>query len=261
MYDLNFNDIKEIIYEVKKAYKESKNINDKNIKNKELNDIVTDVDLFMEKRIVSFIKEKWPQHSIYSEEIGNDEKNSEYQWLIDPIDGTINFASGLPLFATSIALRYNRNTILGIIFDWSTNDVYYTIKGKGAFCNGKPIYVSKNSLLKNSIISFCLTSHYNQEHIKQVLNVEEKLADKVRGLRLIVSAAIELAWCASGKLDGCLNVKPSIGLSSAAGKLLVQEAGGKVTNLLGNERNEIDTMLVTNGLIHNEIVSVLNDKN
>ena len=80
MYDLNFNDIKEIIYEVKKAYKESKNINDKNIKNKELNDIVTDVDLFMEKRIVSFIKEKWPQHSIYSEEIGNDEKNSEYQY-------------------------------------------------------------------------------------------------------------------------------------------------------------------------------------
>ena len=118
--------------------------------------------------------------------------------------------------------------------------------------------MSDNELLKDSIVSFCLTSHYNQEHIKSILNVEEKLADKVRGLRLIVSAAIELAWCASGKIDGCLNVKPSIGLSSAAGKLLVQEAGGKVTNLLGNERNEIDTMLVTNGLIHDEIVKALN---
>lgn len=76
---------------------------------------------------------------------------------------------------------------------------------------------------------------------------------------MIVSAAIELAWCTSGKIEGCLNVKPSIGLSSAAGKLLVQEAGGRVTNLSGDERNEIDTMLVTNGIIHNEIVKVLNN--
>ena len=259
MNELNFNIVDEIIEAVKNAFEESKNIKEKNIKNKELNDIVTDIDLFMEKRIVSFIKERFPAHSIYSEEVYNDEKDSEYQWLIDPIDGTINFAVGLPLFATSIALRKNKETILGIIFDWSANDVYYTIKGKGAFCEGKQIHVSNNRLLKDSVISFCLTSHYNQEHIKQVLNVEENLADKVRGLRLIVSAAIELAWCASGKLEGCLNVKPSIGLSSAAGKLLVQEAGGKVTNLLGNERNEIDTMLVTNGLIHEEIVTVLND--
>lgn len=260
MNNFSYNDINEIIDVVKTVYQESNSIKDKNIKNKELNDIVTDVDLYMEKRIVSFINEKFPQHSIYSEEIGNNEKNSEYQWLIDPIDGTINFASGLPLFATSIALRHNKDTILGIIFDWSRNDVYYTIKGKGAFCNGKQIHVSKNIFLKNSIISFCLTSHYNKKHIKKVLDIEEKLADKVRGLRLIVSAAIELAWCASGKIDGCLNIKPSIGLSSAAGKLLVQEAGGKVTNLLGDERDEIDTMLVTNRLIHDEIVTILNDK-
>ena len=104
-----------------------------------------------------------------------------------------------------------------------------------------------------------MTSHYNKEHIKCVLDVEKKLADKVRGLRLIVSGAIELAWCASGKIDGCLNIKPSIGLSSAAGKLLVQEAGGTVTNVLGNERDEIDTMLVTNGLIHKELVDTLNN--
>lgn len=258
MNSINIDIVNEIIEVVKKAYEESKNIKNKNIKNKELNDIVTDVDLLMEEKIVSFIKEKFPEHSIYSEEVGNDNKHNEYQWLIDPIDGTINFAAGLPLFATSIALRKNKDTVLGIIFDWSANDIYYTIKGHGAFCNDELIHVSDNELLKDSIVSFCLTSHYNQEHIKSVLNVEEKLADKVRGLRLIVSAAIELAWCASGKIDGCINVKPSIGLSSAAGKLLVQEAGGKVTNLSGNERNEIDTMLVTNGLIHDEIVKALN---
>ena len=89
--------------------------------------------------------------------------------------------------------------------------------------------------------------------------MEEKLASKVRGLRLVVSGAIELCWCASGKIDGVINVKPSVGLSSAAGKLFVKEAGGKVTNLKGNRRNKIDTLLVNNGKIHNELVEILNN--
>ena len=117
--------------------------------------------------------------------------------------------------------------------------------------------VSNNDKLNNSILSFCLTSHYNNEHIKEVLNVEEKMASKVRGLRLVVSGAIELCWCASGKIDGVINVKPSMGLSSAAGKLFVKEAGGKVTNLQGNEREKVDTLLVTNGKVHDEIVEIL----
>lgn len=96
--------------------------------------------------------------------------------------------------------------------------------------------------------------------IKDVIDVEEKLVPNVRGLRLIVSAALELAWCASGKIDGVLNVKPSIGLSSAAGKLLVQEAGGKVTNLKGMKRQNIDTLLVTNGRIHIQVVEMIKGK-
>lgn len=255
--ELDFNLIEKIIELVEKLYDEAKEIKNKNIKSKELNDIVTDIDIFMENKICEAIKKWFPTHSIYAEESGNIEKESEYEWLIDPIDGTINFASDIPLFATSIALRKNKETIMGIIFDWSQNDVYYGIKDKGAFCNGKSIHVSKCNKLNNSIISFCLTSHYNEKHIKDVLYIEEKLASKVRGLRLIVSAAIELAWCASGKIEGCLNVKPSIGLSSAAGKLLVQEAGGRVTNLNGDLRENIDTMLVTNGKIHEEIVSAI----
>lgn len=256
--EINADLIDNLIEVVKNAYKESKNIKNKNIQNKELNDIVTDIDIYIEREIISFINKNFPNHSIYSEEIGENDKKSEYQWFIDPIDGTINFASNIPLFATSIALRKNGDTILGIIFDWSRNDIYYCIKGQGAFCNNELIHVSNTSTLKNSIISFCLTSHYNNDHIKKVLNVEEKLAPKVRGLRLIVSAAIELAWCASGKIDGCLNVKPSIGLGSAAGKLLVQEAGGIVTNLNGEKRKNIDTMLVSNGQIHDEILSSIN---
>lgn len=256
--DINFDFIEKLKERVLKIYEESKQIKEISIKNKERNDIVTDIDIFMEEKIVEMIKEWFPEHTIYSEECGEMSKKSEYEWLIDPIDGTINFAAGLPLFSTSIALKKNNETIFGIIFDYNQNDVYYAIKGKGSFCNKKQLSVSNNEKLSDSIISFCLTSHYSDKHIKDVLEVEEKLASKVRGLRLIVSSALELCWCASGKIDGVLNVKPSVGLSSAAGKLLVKEAGGKITNLLGNEREKVDTMLVTNGKIHNEILKVLN---
>jgi myo-inositol-1(or 4)-monophosphatase len=230
---------------------------DKNIKNKELNDIVTDVDIYMETKIIQQIKEWFPEHSIYSEERGEIIGNSNYVWFIDPIDGTINFAAGIPLFSTSVALKENDETIFGLVIDYNQNDVYYAFKGKGAFCNNERLRVSNNEKLSNSILSFCLTSHYNDKHIKDILKVEECLAPKVRGLRLVVSGAIELCWCASGKIDGVINVKPSIGLSSAAGKLFVKESGGKITNLNGNERNKIDTLLVTNGKIHDEVVETI----
>lgn len=250
------NELKEVIL---KSYNEALKL-DKNIRNKELNDIVTDVDIYMETKIIEKIKELFPDHAIYSEERGAISGESEYVWFIDPIDGTINFAAGLPLFSTSVALKQNDETIFGLVIDYNQDDVYYAFKGQGAYCNNEKLKVSNNDTLNNSILSFCLTSHYNNEHINDVLEVERKLASKVRGLRLVVSGAIELCWCASGKIDGVINVKPSIGLSSAAGKLFVEESGGKITNLKGEKREKIDTLLVTNGKIHNELVEILERK-
>lgn len=255
--NLDYNLVNELKETILKSYNEALKL-DKNVRNKELNDIVTDVDIYMETKIIEKIKEIFPEHSIYSEEKGEIIGESEYTWFIDPIDGTINFAAGIPLFSTSIALKKNDETIFGLVIDYNQNDVYYAFKGQGAYCNDRRLKVSNTDKLNNSILSFCLTSHYSNEHIKDVLSVEEKLASKVRGLRLIVSGAIELCWCASGKIDGVINVKPSVGLSSAAGKLFVEEAGGKITNLVGDRRKKIDTMLVTNGKIHNELVEILN---
>ena len=257
--NLDYNLVNELKETILTSYDEALKL-DKNVRNKELNDIVTDVDIYMESKIIEKIKEIFPENSIYSEEKGELIGESEYTWFIDPIDGTINFAAGIPLFSTSIALKKNDETIFGLVIDYNQNDVYYAFKGQGAYCNDKQLKVSTTDKLNNSILSFCLTSHYSNEHIKDVLYVEEKLASKVRGLRLIVSGAIELCWCASGKIDGVINVKPSIGLSSAAGKLFVEEAGGKITNLVGDKRERIDTMLVTNGKIHNELVDILNKK-
>ena len=258
--NVDFELAKELKKLILKTYEEALKL-DKNVRNKELNDIVTDVDIYMETKIINKIREWFPEHAIYSEERGEISGDSEYVWYIDPIDGTINFAAGIPLFSTSIALKKNDETIFGLVIDYNQNDTYYSFKGEGAYCNEEKINVSNNNELSNSILSFCLTSHYNQEHIKEVLNVEEKLASKVRGLRLVVSGAIELCWCASGRIDGVINVKPSIGLSSAAGKLFVEEAGGKITNLSGKERSKIDTLLVTNGKIHDEIVEILGYSN
>lgn len=255
--NLDYNLVNELKETILKSYNEALKL-DKNVRNKELNDIVTDVDIYIESKIIEKIKEIFPEQSIYSEEKGEIIGESEYTWFIDPIDGTINFAAGIPLFSTSIALKKNDETIFGLVIDYNQNDVYYAFKGQGAYCNDKRLKVSNTDKLNNSILSFCLTSHYSNEHIKDVLFVEEKLASKVRGLRLIVSGAIELCWCASGKIDGVINVKPSVGLSSAAGKLFVEEAGGKITNLVGDKREKIDTMLVTNGKIHNELVEILN---
>ena len=254
--DIDFKLVEELKNVILTSYNEAIKL-DKNVKNKELNDIVTDVDIYMETKIIEKIKELFPEHAIYSEERGEIIGNNDYVWFIDPIDGTINFAAGIPLFSTSVALKKNNETIFGLVVDYNQNDVYYAFEGKGAFCNNERLKVSSNEKLSNSILSFCLTSHYNDKHIKDILRVEESLASKVRGLRLVVSGAIELCWCASGKIDGVINVKPSIGLSSAAGKLFVKEAGGKITNLKGNERDKIDTLLVTNGKIHDEVVFAL----
>lgn len=255
--DIDINLVKELKSIIVQAYEEALKLNN-HVMKKELNDIVTDVDIYMESKIINKIKEWFPEHSIYSEEKGKIIGNNEYVWFIDPIDGTINFASKIPLFTTSIALKKNDKTIFGFVYDYSQKDVYYAFLGKGAYCNEERLKVSSTSKLEDSILSFCLTSHYNDEHIKKVIELEEKLASKVRGLRLIVSGALELCWCASGKIDGMFNVKPSIGLSSAAGKLFVHEAGGKITNLKGNQRDKIDTLLVTNGKIHDDLVKLIN---
>ena len=254
--EIDFNLVNEFKETILKSYNEALNL-DKNVRNKELNDIVTYVDIYMETKIIEKIQELFPEHSIYAEEKGEILEKSEYVWYIDPIDGTINFANGIPLYSTSIALKKNNETIFGFIYDYSSEKCYYAIKGKGAYCNQEKLSVSNNNNLSDSIISFCLTSHYNLDRVNEVLEIEKCLAPRVRGLRLFVSSAIELAWCAEGKIDGCINIKKSQRISSSAGILLIEEAGGKVTNIQGNTRQKVDTMLATNGLIHSKVVNAL----
>jgi len=135
--------------------------------------------------------------------------------------------------------------------------IYYAIKGEGAYCGTMKLRVSQRSRLDESIVSICLTSSYNAEYSGKVLDLIQKLQPHVRGIRIIVCTVYELIWLATGKSEAMINVKPSIGLSSCAGKLIVCEAGGKVTNLSNKPRQETDDLLITNSVIHDAVYDII----
>lgn len=229
-------------------------VSETQVRRKIRHDIVSKADLLAEKEIVTNLKQYFPDHVFISEELPTTQEGTrEFQWIIDPLDGTINYVAGLPFFSSSIALQKNGETILGVIYDPSANKLYTSIKGTGSFVNNRKLQVSSNSDLGNSVLSFMLTSHYNQEEVNEILKHVEKLSVACRGLRLYVSQALELAYIASGKLDGTICVK-SRGFSSAAGVLILREAGGKATDLQGQEfGNGSRSLLATNSLVHDKI--------
>lgn len=247
-----------LVPEVKVAYHDALRLNTNEVDKKEGNDIATFTDRYMEKRIVEAIKKRYPDHRFIGEEYGESDGQSEYDWLIDPIDGTINYAAGIPMFGTSIALRKNGEAIYGLIIDWPNDNVYYGIKGAGSFKNGERIHVSNRTRTDEAIATMCITSSYNDEYLERALSTFRRLHPYLRGIRVIVCTVYELMWLAEGKTDIMLNIKPSIGISSCAGKLIIQEAGGRVSNLKGQPRAETDTLLITNSLLHDEVVKILN---
>ncbi|MBR6348773.1 MAG: hypothetical protein IKR80_07490 [Spirochaetales bacterium] len=229
------------------------------IEYKELNDVATETDNYMEKEIIRIIREVFPDHRFIGEEYGATDNASPYEWLIDPVDGTVNYAAGIPMYGTSVALRENGETVFGVIFDWPGNSVYYAFRGEGAFCNGERLAVSAKREMRDSIATICLTSSYDGKLTDRVLGIVRKLQPHVRGIRIIVCTVYELIWLARGWSECMINIKPSIGVGSCAGKLIVTEAGGKVTNTKGEKRREIDDLLITNGLLHDEFLKLVKE--
>lgn len=255
--------IKRVVSIIKKYYRKSQKLLGLNVSKKERNDIVTDVDLFMEKNIISELSKYYPTHSFEAEESGETKKQIDgdvYKWIIDPIDGTINFAAGLPDFGIVVALQKNGETILGVNVLPALGEVYTAIKGKGAYCNGKKLKVSNNSNLCDCVIFIYLGVKHKQEDIKKTVRLIDKLTSKIRGLRIVGSSACASSWVANGKIDAIINIMPTKSLGSTAGRLFITEAGGKVTNITGQNREPKDTLLCSNGLVHNEIIKIIADE-
>ena len=230
------------------------------ISNKEgINNLVTEADHAAEKAIITVIQNKYPDHFILSEEVGEIKTSSDYKWIIDPIDGTVNFANGIPICCVSIALEHNGSMILGAVYNPLMNEFFYAEKGSGAFLNDKRIQVSD----KSEVIKSCLVTGFPYTYLDEAngpLQVFEKLIRRGIPVRRLGSAAIDLCWVACGRFDGFYEHKLAP-WDSAAGFLMVEEAGGTVTDFKGDYYSPYQPhILATNGKIHEELLNAVNGR-
>ena len=220
-------------------------------------DLVTEADRASEKLIVAAIEQRWPTHNIVGEEGTRTDHASEYRWYVDPLDGTTNFAHGFPVFCVSMALERNGELLAGVLYDPTRNEVFAAEKGSGATLNGKPIHVSKTRQICESILGTGFPSH--KRHKNPNIHFYHQVTLRSHGVRRAGSAALDLANVASGRFDGFweFNLNP---WDTAAGVLIVQEAGGKVTRFDGSPF-QIDSkeVVATNGLIHDELLGLFRD--
>ncbi|OOZ42181.1 inositol monophosphatase [Solemya pervernicosa gill symbiont] len=207
-------------------------IDDLSIENKQRNDFVTEVDRQTEEEIIKVLRKAYPEHSILAEESGLTEGN-EYQWIIDPLDGTTNYLHGFPQFAVSIALRYNDKIEQAVVFDPMRQEIFSASRGKGAQLNNRRIRVTPRRSLEGSLIGTGFPFRHPQ-HLDNYLAMFKALSGQVADMRRPGSAALDLAYVAAGRLDGFWE----IGLNNwdmAAGALLIQEAGGLVGDFSGGK--------------------------
>jgi myo-inositol-1(or 4)-monophosphatase len=220
-------------------------------------DLVTQTDLKSQRVILGMIQEKFPQHSVLAEEEGGSlEGAAEELWIVDPLDGTTNFAHGFPFVCVSIALAIADELVLGVIYNPVMNELFCACKGAGAFLNHRPIQVSQQASLKRSLLGTGFP--YNLAPIKnEVMGRFSNFLWSAQGIRRPGSAALDLCYVACGIFDGFWeqDLQP---WDVAAGTVIVQEAGGRVTDFAGDPldiyKKEI---LASNGLIHDQMVEQL----
>jgi myo-inositol-1(or 4)-monophosphatase len=212
---------------------------------KRQSDFVTEVDKAAEAAIIEVLREAYPNYAILAEESGTSgPTQAEYQWIIDPLDGTTNFIHGFPQYAISIALAHNGHVTQAVVYDPERNELFTASKGRGAFLNERRIRVSKRVKLDEALIGTGFPYRVF-DHVDAYLAIFKELTQKTAGMRRPGAAALDLAWVACGRLDGFWE----FGLSPwdmAAGTLLISEAGGLVSDLAG-EAKFLDTGNVVAG--------------
>ena len=224
-----------------------------------VNDLVTQADKEAEEVIIQTIRQRFPEHYILSEEAGALESSSNTKWIIDPIDGTVNFAHGIPICCVSIGLEQDGEMIMGAVYNPLMNEFFFAEKGWGASLNDKKINVSAKEELGRS----CLVTGFPYSYLDMPngpLQVFEKLIRQGIPVRRLGSAALDLCWVAAGRFDGFYehNLKA---WDSSAGFLIVQEAGGTVTDFKGDKYSPYQPSIVaTNRKIHEELLQAVNGK-
>jgi myo-inositol-1(or 4)-monophosphatase len=228
------------------------------ISNKEgINNLVTEADHASERVIFEVIKKDFPDHYLLSEEAGEIVMDSTFKWIIDPIDGTVNFAHGIPICCVSIGVEQEGKMILGAVYNPFINEFYFAQSGYGATLNDKKIEVSDET----EVIRSCLVTGFPYtylDHPNGPLEVFSRLIRSGVPVRRLGSAAMDLCWVAAGRFDGFYEHKLQA-WDSAAGWLIVEEAGGKVTDFTGKAYSPYQPHIIaSNGKIHSELIKWVN---
>jgi myo-inositol-1(or 4)-monophosphatase len=229
---------------------------DFDVKKKSAIELVTTADIESEKAIIAAIRKAYPAHSIIAEESGREQGRADRQWIIDPLDGTTNYARHIPIYSISIAFAANGQTGVGIVLVPATNELFVAVAGQGATLNGRAIEVSDTKALSESLLVTGFPYDF-KENLAEIACRFNGCLQASMGIRRLGSAALDLCYVACGRFDGFWeqNLKP---WDTAAGACIAAEAGAQVTDFSGrpytHARKEI---LATNRLIHDKLVSLL----
>ena len=226
------------------------------IKKGEERNLVSEIDKGSEARIISLIKGTYPGHDVLAEESGGATASDTYRWIIDPLDGTTNFLHGVPIFCVSIGIEHKGEIVAGVVYDPNFDELFTAERGSGAFLNGQRLTVSPiREMIRSLLVTgfpydIARNPHHAVEHFRNFLMAAS-------GIRRLGSAALDLCYVASGRFDGYweVHLQP---WDMAAGKLLVEEAGGKATDFTGAPaRIHGKQIVASNGHLHGDMLEVL----
>jgi myo-inositol-1(or 4)-monophosphatase len=220
-------------------------------------DLVTKADENAEQTIKEVLQENFPDYGMLAEESGRFEGEVNSRWIIDPLDGTTNYAHGFPVFSTSIALERDSEVVLGVVHDPIANETYTAERGSGATLNGEPIGVSDTDALIRALLATGFP--YDRDEVPIALDIFGQFAMRTQSMRRLGSAALDLCYVAIGRLDGYYE-RGVKAWDIAAGVLILREAGGKVSDYLGHQLDlKIGEVVASNGPLHPSLISVTSE--
>lgn len=219
-------------------------------------DIVTEVDLEVERMFRGMVAERFPDHDVLAEELGGESTGASHRWVFDPLDGTTNYAHGLPIFCASLALEIDGEAAVAAVYDPTRQELFTAERGVGAWLNGEPLRVSATDTLLDALLVTGFPYRV-QEEPRRYLALFEAFIMRARAVRRLGSAAIDLCYVAAGRMDGFWeeHLNP---WDTRAGALIVEEAGGRVTGMDGGAWVPSDGhVLASNGALHEAMLAIV----
>jgi len=238
---------------------EEKNVSSVDIEEKSRNSLVSYVDKNAEESIVKRLSELLPEAGFIAEEGTSDKKSDDYNWIIDPLDGTTNFLYGVPVYAVSIALQHKHEIVLGVVYEVNHDECFYAWKGGGAYLNQNRIAVSKRKTISDSLVATGFP-YYDFDRSKNYFGLLQELVHNSRGIRRLGAAAVDLAYVACGRFDAFFEYSLQA-WDVAAGSLIVTEAGGVVQDFSGKDNWLFGKeMVATNGIVNKSFMELVKEK-